>query len=456
MKSIITLFLCINVCLQVSGTTHVPESLYSIPKIQSVEERHDPACGKYYRCLIEQPCDHDFPELGTFLQQIYILHRSDSAAVVFVTTGGKLGSTCWSETADLLQANQVMIETRYCGESIPSRGINWNTLTMRQIASDIHTIIDQLKKALYTHNYLITTGNKQGGLEALFHARYHPGDVHQTILYNTPLCTDSPDKRMTRYQVNLGKGGKLFSGGGLKLGTGNAGFSFFPTTSELNYTIKDFQTYCLKNQDTLLPFFEKYCTEQGYTFQRVTSSRRALQLCILQYRPAFFSKAISKELIPDKDYDNPGFYVEHLVSVADPSLFCDSSILAQEPIAWLTLNETGYYQHYTQPFRKLLFKDISDRSYLYPPDMQTTTVKFRRKQIKELTKWVQHEARNIIFIYGLLDIHSAARIDLKKNRFCSLFVSPVQGNNCRMDKFDNGTYNYLKDLIFSRYQKFRK
>lgn len=437
----------------VSGTNPV-ESLKALPEIKLVEEQYDSVYGKYFRCLIRQPYDHDHPEEGTFNQQFTLFYRSDSLPVVLVTCGGSLDSLYWTEAADLLKANQVMLETRYCGRSKPQEEIHWNTLTMQQIASDIHAVISTLKKGLFTRSYWVSTGRGIGGEEALHHKRHYPGDVQQTILYNTPLCYNAPDKRVSRYQVKVGKPAKLFNSGGIRLGANGGGFSFFPSSSELNYDIKDFQQYCFNHQDSMQILLEKYGREKGASFLRVGSLQKALQLTILEYRPAFFYKTVSKELIPYEDYDNVEFYFEHLISVSDPLVFSDSCLKLQEPIAWLALNETGTYEYFIRPFRKLLDEKISDHTYLYAADMPIEDIAFQEKKSKEMQKWIQREAKDIIFIYGLLDIYSAARVNLKKNNSCTLLVDSNQGALCRIENFDWGTCNYLKDLIITAYREY--
>lgn len=428
---------------------NLTERLCAVPGIVSVETDYDSVCGEYFRCFIRQPYDHNHPEKGSFRQQFCLLHRSDSAAVVFVMSGGAVDSLYWTEIATLLKANQVILETRYCGRSRPDSTIDWHTLTLRQIAADVHAVIKSLGTALYPSNYRVSTGNGQGGSEALFHKRYYPEDVRQTVLFNTPLCSNSPDKRVGRYQVRLGKPQKMFHGGGIKMGMNGGGFSFFPTSSELNYDIKDFQRYCFRHLDSLLPLFETYAGEHGLSFRRVGSSLRALQLTILEYRPAFFYRTVSKELIPDKEYDNPAFYFEHLIAVSDPARFCDSTLHAREPMAWLALTETGSYTHFVRPFREWVPKDIYDRSFLYAPDMPWETVAFRQEQNRDMKRWLKSEAKDILFIYGLSDIFAAAKVNLKKNDYCTLLVSTVQGMEVRIENFDWGTCNYLKEMICS-------
>ena len=93
---------------------------------------------------------------------------------------------------------------------------------------------------------------------------------------------------------------------------------------------------------------------------------------------------------------------------------------------------------------------------LYASGTLINVVEFNRKQMKEMARWVQREAKNIVFIYGLLDVYSAAKINLKRNASCTLLVSPVQDADCRIEAFDWETKNYLKDLIVSDYRDFRQ
>lgn len=451
----VAVLLYAGVCPGVCGGMDLAGRLGAVPGVVSVEEGIDTVCGKFYRCLIKQPCDHERPDGGFFYQRFCLFYQSDSAAVVVVTTGGGLDSLCRSEAAVLLKANQVVVETRYCGESVPEGGVDWNTLTMKQVAADVHCVTEGLK-TVFPRNYFVSAGRGQGGLEALFHRRYYPQDVEQTILYNTPFCMGAPDKRVTRHQIRLGKPPRRFQGRGINLGANGGSFAFFPTFNELNYDIKDFQRYCFRHQDSLLPLFEAYGKERGMSFERVGSSLRALLLTVLEYRPAFFYRAVSRELIPYKDFDDPKLYFEHLVSVADPALFCDSSVVAREPLAWLALNETGSYEHFVRPYRGMLPKDISDRSYLYATDMPVAAAEFRQGQMKELAKWVQREAKGILFVYGLLDVYSVAKVNLRRNGSCTLLVDPGQGYDCRMMGFDRVTCSYLEDMLVSAHRDYRR
>ena len=138
-----------------------------------------------------------------------------------------------------------------------------------------------------------------------------------------------------------------------------------------------------------------------------------------------------------------------MITVSDPARFCDSTLYAREPMSWLALNETGSYTHFVRPYREWVPKDIHDRSFLYASDMPWKNVTFRQEQTKDMKRWLRNEAKDILFIYGLLDIFAAAKVNLKKNDYCTLLVSPGQGLVVRIENFDWGTCNYLKDMILT-------
>jgi len=113
----------------------------------------------YYVLQFTQPIDHDNPDLGTFQQEVSLLHRDERANVpMIVATSGYSDSIqdkpC--ELTKMLAANQVSIEHRYFGESRPSPA-DWTKLTIRQMADDEHRIISALR-TVYRGAFLTTGG----------------------------------------------------------------------------------------------------------------------------------------------------------------------------------------------------------------------------------------------------------------------------------------------------------
>lgn len=74
-----------------------------------------------YSLSITQPVDHARPGLGTFQQRFTLWHKSTAKPVV-VYTGGYGLSSSTREPTTLLDANQLSVEHRFFGPSVPAGG----------------------------------------------------------------------------------------------------------------------------------------------------------------------------------------------------------------------------------------------------------------------------------------------------------------------------------------------
>ncbi|HSR98845.1 MAG TPA: S28 family serine protease [Kofleriaceae bacterium] len=147
----------------------------------------------YYILHFTQPIDHQDPSLGSFQQQVALLHRDDRAkAPMIIYTSGYDESTGDDpvELTRLLDANQVSIEHRFFGTSRPEPA-DWTKLTIEQMAADEHAIIEALH-TIYAGAF-ITTGGSKGGMTAVFHRRFYPDDVDGTVAYVAPISFGAPD-----------------------------------------------------------------------------------------------------------------------------------------------------------------------------------------------------------------------------------------------------------------------
>ncbi|HET9621639.1 MAG TPA: S28 family serine protease [Kofleriaceae bacterium] len=161
-----------------------------------------------YSLTVTQPVDHDHPEAGVFEQRVTLRHRSTgphTPMVVFTTGYDDYWGTAPSEPTELLDANQVSIEHRFFGTSLPpldAAGRDWTKLTIAQAAADEHVIITLLAQ-VYGGPF-ITAGPSKGGMAAAFHRRFYPDDVIGTVAYVAPLSLGAPDPR---YQAFLAAAG---------------------------------------------------------------------------------------------------------------------------------------------------------------------------------------------------------------------------------------------------------
>lgn len=128
------------------------------------------------------------------------------------------------ELSKMLNANQIIVEHRYFGQSKP-KPLEWKYLTTWQAASDHHRIVE-LIKIIYKGKW-ISTGKSKGGMAALFLQVYYPNDVDASIVFVAPIILGLADQRFPEHINNLGD----------------------PQTQK---KIHDFQILCLKREASLL------------------------------------------------------------------------------------------------------------------------------------------------------------------------------------------------------------
>ena len=116
--------------------------LRQLPGVTVQETPTDQPGFHYYILHFTQPVDHEDPSLGTFEQEVSLLHRDERAKVpmVIATTGyADYIHDKPVELTRLLAANQVSIEHRFFGASRPDPA-DWTKLTIKQMADDEHAV----------------------------------------------------------------------------------------------------------------------------------------------------------------------------------------------------------------------------------------------------------------------------------------------------------------------------
>ncbi|HEY1557134.1 MAG TPA: S28 family serine protease [Kofleriaceae bacterium] len=156
----------------------------------------------YIVLQFRQPVDHADPGGAQFLQEVSLLHRNFSAPLVVWTSG------YWdyyldhiTEPTDLLDANQISIEHRFFGSSVPDPA-DWSKLTIEQMAADEHAIVTALR-TIYP-GPAIASGASKGGMTAIYYRRFYPDDVVATVPYVAPVMFGNPDERFPPFIATLG------------------------------------------------------------------------------------------------------------------------------------------------------------------------------------------------------------------------------------------------------------
>ncbi len=189
---------------------------------------------EYYRVNVSQFIDHKDESKGKFYQRLLIGIRAPGAINVMQTEGYDIPKSnedihYKTELTKILDANQVIIEHRYFGSSIPD-STSKKSLTYEQASDDHHYIKLQLQHIL-TGKWL-TTGLSKSGDAALAYRYFYPNDVDATVVYGISLTTQAEDPRFDKY---LKERRETVEG----------------------KKINDAQIYLLKNKKRLLPSFQK-------------------------------------------------------------------------------------------------------------------------------------------------------------------------------------------------------
>lgn len=439
-KIYISLILMLTLAFNLSAAD-ILTALKHIPEVSDIKKITTNGFIESYTFNFEQPIDHRNPSLGTFKQRVVLQHNRPSSPVVTVLEGYMIWGYTKSEPCRILDGNQVIIEHRFFAESVPADGvIPWEHLTVYNAAHDQHRIIQALKERVYKDNKWLTTGISKGGQTTIFHRFFFPDDVDVSIPYVAPLNLDFVDPRLQKNLNRLGSG----KGKATKILAGNS-------DDAPKFMIEDFQIHCFEIFDEMFPLFEKEIKEKGYTYNSVGGNRRALELMILEYPFAFWQGGETVTSIPNIAIDQSHEFYEHLAKVSPPSFFDDNEIKIFRPFFYQALTEIGFYDYKVRPFKKYLPNDKENITFEFCLDEAAkeaaSKIEYNRDKMRYIAKWLQEEARKMIFIYGGNDAWSGTQVDLKKNKFCYKFVCEDQAHGACIEDFEAVTRDYIKDKI---------
>ena len=350
-----------------------------------------------YVMFLTQPLDHRHPEKGTFRQRVIVGHVGFARPTVIVTEGYGAGYALRSqyreEISELFDANMIFVEHRYFLESTPDP-CDWQFLTAENSAEDLHSVTATFK-TLYSGKW-ISTGISKGGQTSLLYRAFFPDDVDVSIPYVAPLCYDLEDGRHEPFLHRV-------------------------STKEDRKKVEDFQLEALKRKASLLPRFEKLCTERKHTFR--IPLEEIYDYCVLEYSFAFWQWGTPVGQIPESSASDEIIF-GHLLNISDPSYFSvESSNLSFFVQA---ARELGYYGYDVTPFKSYLSIETSKdylRHIMLPEDLEN--IKFDKKLSKKIVRFLKKNDPKMIFIYGENDPWTAAGVTwLKNKKNIHVFLEP--------------------------------
>jgi hypothetical protein len=416
----VKLFLLFSITIQFaysqqSQSTELYEWLKSIEGIEVKTLEPDSVYSEVYEIMVTQPVDHFSHDSKTFKQQIFISHVDKQGPMVIDMDGYSVNNRKL-ELSRILRANQLVVEHRYFGESMPD-SLEWQYMTVRQAAADHHRIIE-LFKQFYTGKW-ISTGISKGGQTAMIHRRFYPNDVDVTVPYVAPLNFSAEDKRVDEFLKNV-------------------------STQECRDRVKEFQRLALKKRNEILPLFKKEIEEKSFTYNFVGEA--AFEYVVLEYGFAYWQWSSGDcSLIPDSTAEIDSIF-EHLKSNSPFSYFSDEDITNFAPFFYQAYTEMGYYAYDIEPFEDLL-KYANGKTPFFIP--KNVSVSFDPEVMKDINHFIQCEADNFIFIYGENDPWTATSVCLSGRTNSIKMVHPGGSHRTRIRHFSNEE----KEIIYSKLEE---
>lgn len=367
-----------------AAQSSVKRKLKKIAGVVSVEElpggqhKHSK-----YLILFEQPVDHTNPAAGTFRQRLFLLHEGFDRPMVFTTEGYSAEYAnrpdFRDELTELFEANQIVVEHRYFGKSVPE-GAGWDPLTVENAAADHHRVV-QAFHTLYDKKW-ISTGISKGGSTALIHKVLYPDDVDITIPYVAPLNFGVEDGRHESFVATNG-------------------------SPELRNSIIRFQTQVLSRRPILQPMLANYIEKSNLTYKIPLAE--LFDYLVLEYAFSCYQWGWKYDAIPADTASDMELFL-HFVMVSSPDYFAKESYEDYLPFFIQASRQLGYYGYEIRPYYDLM-KIQSTKGYLkriFLPD--SIQYAFDVSISDRIQQYLFTSDPKMIFIYGEWDPWSASAV----------------------------------------------
>lgn len=416
------LFALVFTSASLSAQTELQQKLSKISAITETRPLESAEFTEKYVTHFSQPLDHRHPEKGSFRQRVIVSHVGFDRPTVMVTEGYgaayALNPKYREELSKLLNTNMIFVEHRYFLESTPEPK-DWQYLTAENSADDLHAITTAFKD-FYPGKW-IATGISKGGQTALLYRTFYPDDVDISVPYVAPLCYAAEDGRHEPFLRKV-------------------------STAEDRKKIEDFQLEVLKRKTSLLPRFEKYCTEKELKFR--APIEEIYDYSVLEYSFALWQWGTPISSIPAMTASDDEIFA-HLLDISNPDYF-----IADSPTASFFVQaarELGYYGYDVRPFKKYLsIKSSKDylRRLMLPEELKD--MPFDKALGQKITKYLKENDPKMIFIYGQNDPWTAAGVTwLKGKKNINVFVQPGGSHRARINTLPEAEKEKAVSLINS-------
>ena len=334
----------------------------------------------FYVLKIRQPLDHKDSRKGFFEQKVYLSHRGFDKLTVMKTAGYNVNRNRISELSHLLEANQLFVEHRFFGESMPET-MDYNYLNLEQACADLHRI-RELFSSVYTNKWL-STGISKGGATSIFYKYFYPEDVAVSVPYVAPINKAYEEPRIYEFLDTVG-------------------------TDACRKKIYDFQLQVLEKREEILPLLKFYSLGANVQYS-ILSLEKAFEFAVLEYPFSFWQWGSDCANIPGPE-TNVEDLTSYLIEVSGPSFFGDAMITYYASHYYQSATEMGYYGYETDDFEgylKALPTDSNPMALFFPFEMNDP---FDGQLLKKVNKWLDKKGDGFIYIYGANDTWTASAV----------------------------------------------
>lgn len=368
------------------------QKLFELPDVIFKEIKSTSSFEHSYELKVKQPLDHFDLSKGYFYQKAYLSHKGFENPTVIVTEGYNQNRNRIYELTELLNANQIIVEHRFFGESKPD-SLDYNYLRLKQATADLHHI-NQLFKKVYFGKW-ISTGISKGGATTIFYRYFYPNDVDVSVPYVAPINNSFEDKRIYQFLDTIG-------------------------SEECFNKIRDFQYMIFENRDKILPLlkFFNLGARAKYTY---LSLEEAFEYTVLEYPFSFWQYGHSCNEIPTQS-SSIEEAVEYFLSVSDMTFFSDNMMDLYGPHYYQSATEMGYYGYEVQDFKnylKVINNEKNPHATFLPNKMD---FKFDKKLLDDVNEWIRKYGNKFIYIYGAIDTWTATGVPPNPNVDSKWFI----------------------------------
>jgi hypothetical protein len=362
--------------------------LFDLPDVSFTEIETVEGFKATYKLKIKQPIDHADLSKGHFYQQVILYHQGVDQPTTLITEGYSLPKKKAKELTTLLKANQVSVEHRYFGESIPDiyktdkkEILDYRYLNLKQVSADLHHI-STLMKNIYKKKW-VSTGRSKGGVTTMFYRYFYPNDMDASVQYVGPINQAYDEPRFESFFKTVG-------------------------TQSCRDKVTAFQRYLLKNREHILPLLKAYTlgSKTKYTYMTI---EQAFEYTVLEYQFSFWQYGHNCQEIPN---DSVSYFdaLAYLMAIADINFFSDQDMKDYASHYYQSATELGYYSFNTQAFEGLIKElpiDHNPHAAFVPKHIEAS---FNGELLNKMNAWLPKNGHKIIHIYGELDSWSASAV----------------------------------------------